>query len=292
MRGGRPVSMHWFPKPSVRLSARSAIRALGAAGYAAWTDFRAPFENSADRLKGSGAAADRTVVRFAAIVIFGLAALAGATSSPARTSGFSCPAVAGFEQKGEARAFPSPAQVKVFCTYGDSSGLRGGDIFLSYTPKGQEGLGWGCGQGGNAYSVVSPDHWGYAGWTGSLDPAAARAGATAFLAQLAGVSEGCETEDTTPPTVKVFAASGKHGTRIPIRFQINDNSGEASFAVAIWRGRKRLSRWAYPLRKVDGRTLTITVVPGAKLVGNLEVWIVASDAAGNRLASRAPLVVS
>ena len=98
--------------------------------------------------------------------------------------------------------------------------------------------------------------------------------------------------DRVAPKVKVFPAHGTHGKPITLRFQVSDNSGEAHIVVALWQGKKRLSRRDYGFRKVDGHTMTITITPGAKLVGVLELWVAAADRAGNRLASHAAITVS
>jgi hypothetical protein len=99
-------------------------------------------------------------------------------------------------------------------------------------------------------------------------------------------------KDTVVPKVKVFPAHGRHGEPTTLRFRVSDNSGEADIVVALWQGNKRLSRHDYGFRKVDGRTLTITITPGAKHVGVLELWVIAADRAGNRLASHAAVTIA
>lgn len=89
--------------------------------------------------------------------------------------------------------------------------------------------------------------------------------------------------DTRAPKVKAFAASGRRGTKVSLRFSVSDNSGKATVAFGIFQSKRmiRSGRWS---SVQNGRYHIAYNVPRRlnPKVRSLVVCVLAVDAAGNR----------
>ena len=59
------------------------------------------------------------------------------------------------------------------------------------------------------------------------------------------------TRDTSPPGVRVYAASGRRHQPVRLRYRVHDNGGRTSERVRVYRGTKLLKTFTRPLRSTD-----------------------------------------
>lgn len=89
-------------------------------------------------------------------------------------------------------------------------------------------------------------------------------------------------KDTTSPIVTALPSAGKRGTTIRLRYRVSDNSGVTREAVAIYRGKTLLKRWAsLKYGEAKGKVYFVNFPPPAGFAGSYRFCVQSQDRAGN-----------
>ena len=87
--------------------------------------------------------------------------------------------------------------------------------------------------------------------------------------------------DKTAPSIRVYAASGRHGRMLRLRYKVSDNKGETKERITVYRRAKVLRSLIRPLRTTDN-SVAYWVFWRAGRTGSYRFCVRASDRAGNR----------
>ena len=87
--------------------------------------------------------------------------------------------------------------------------------------------------------------------------------------------------DKQAPTVRAFAARGRHGRLLRLRYSVSDNSGQTSERITVLRRSKTLKAFTRPLRATENQ-IAYWVVWRARRAGKYRFCVRATDGSGNR----------
>jgi hypothetical protein len=99
------------------------------------------------------------------------------------------------------------------------------------------------------------------------------------------------TADTTAPVVRTFAAAGRRRRAIKLRYRVQDDRGETSERILVYRGRTLVRRFSRPLRQTEGGIAYWVAWRAPRRAFRGRFCVEASDAAGNKAMSCAGLRV-
>lgn len=95
-------------------------------------------------------------------------------------------------------------------------------------------------------------------------------------------------EDRVLPTARAFAASGKRGAWVTLRWQASDDSGTTTDVLNVYEGTKKLWTYKTTHQVKAGETYT-TSFRAPKTAGTLRFVVTATDKAGNKRTSTATI---
>ena len=83
------------------------------------------------------------------------------------------------------------------------------------------------------------------------------------------------------PAVRAFAAKGRHGRLLRLRYTVSDNSGQTSERITVLRRTRTVKRFTRPLRATENH-IAYWVVWRAGRAGKYRFCVRAADGSGNR----------
>jgi thermitase len=90
--------------------------------------------------------------------------------------------------------------------------------------------------------------------------------------------------DRRAPVVTVYRTTAKHGSRVKLRYRVQDDSGETSEQIRVYRRTRLLKGFARTLRPTDAFTAYWVLWRAPSSAQSLRYCVLATDEAGNRSA--------
>jgi len=97
--------------------------------------------------------------------------------------------------------------------------------------------------------------------------------------------------DTKAPVVRLYAARGRRGALLRLRYRVSDDGGRTSERISVSRRTRVLKRFSRPLRSTDGAVAYWVAWRAPSKAGRFRFCVRAADSAGNSAAACAAITV-